>query len=327
MQFILLEDNSSGYVERTEVNAKSADVTFAIALHFDSAGEKLTKRYVLEHSKLYIPISPIGDISTKIAKIVTLLNDSFAVKRFITLNVAGNGLATMKGEMKQEACDDFTYQLLSGIINHPGFKLRFKTIRSGGQTGFDEAGLKAAIKLNIDSIAYYPKGYKIRDLEGDKVQTRKEVFKRYGLRQKIRLYIDMDGVLCDFRKSYYEWKDSHPDITYPQSQFGFFTKLEPIPGGIEAVHELEKHYEVHILTRPSVYNLMCYTEKAEWVRNYLGFEFLERLNLCPDKSIANGAVLIDDSVEYGQLDFEGELIQFGSKEFPDWQHVLNYLIK
>lgn len=328
MQFILQEDNSSGYNERTEINAKLSDVTFAIAVDFNSAGEKLTKEYVLKHKKLYIPISPNGDVTDKVNKIVSLLNDSFGGRQhYIILNVAGNGIVTIKGALTQEQCDTFTYELISGIINHPDFKIKIKTIRSGGQTGFDEAGLKASIKLRIDTIAYFPKGYKIRDLDGDKTQTRQDVFKRYGLRQKKRMYIDMDGVICDFKKAYLEWKDKHPEITYPQSQFGFFTKLEPIPGGIEAVHELDKHFEVHILTRPSVYNLMCYTEKAEWVRNHLGFEFLERLNLVPDKSIAKGAYLIDDSLEYGQEDFEGELIRFGTKEFPDWNSVLKYLLK
>ena len=144
---------------------------------------------------------------------------------------------------------------------------------------------------------------------------------------KSRLLIDMDDCLCDFTGSHTWWKNKFPEITYPQSQFGFFSNLEPLDGAIEAFKELEKHFEVYILTRPSIYNLMCYTEKADWVKKHLGFHTLERLILACDKSMVKGDYLVDDSIADGQLDFEGELIRFGSDEFKNWNDVLKYLIK
>ncbi len=328
MQFILEEDSDSGYVKRTEVNAKEADVTFAIAIKFDSAGEKLTKNMALKHNRLYIPVSPSGDIKTKADKIVALLNKTFSgIKHTITFNIAGNGIYTMNGTMTQIECDNFTYDLLSAVVKHSELLIKVKSFRSGGQTGFDEAGIKAGLKLGLDTIAYYPKGYKIRDLQSDKTQTREQVFKTFGIKQRKRIYIDMDGVLCNFVALYLKWKREHPEIEYPQSQFGFFSNMEPIKDSVESYLELEKHYDVYILTRPSVYNLMCYTEKADWVKRHIGFHALENLVICCDKSLLKGDYLIDDTKQAGQLDFEGEFIQFGSEKFLDWKTILKYLIK
>ena len=330
MQFILEEDKDHSYVPRTEVNAREADVTFAIALHFDSYGEKLTKDMAKKHGKLYIPVTPSGDIKDKAAKIVALLNKTFDGKKHsISFNIAGNGLSTMKGVMSQEQCDEFTCELLKEIVTHFNLKIKIKALRSGGQTGFDEAGIKAGLKLGIDTTAYYPNGYRIRDLESDKKQTREEVFKRLNFRQRKKVFVDMDGVLCDFLNAYLAWKKDRPEIEYPQSQFGFFSNLEPIPGSIEGFKKLEEYFDVYILTRPSIYNLMCYTEKADWIRRHLGAHVLENLIICCDKSLVKGVnhILIDDTVQAGQLDFEGEFIQFGSKEFLNWDLVIKYLIK
>lgn len=327
MQFILEEDIDSSYVPRTEVNAKEADVTFAIAIKFDSAGEKLTKSMALKHGKLYIPVSPSGDIKAKADKIVDLINKTFDASILsITFNIAGNGIYTMKGVMTQEQCDDFTYELLHSIINHPRLWAKVKSIRSGGQTGFDLSGLRTGVKLRLDTIAYFPKGFRIRDMDGDKIMTREQAFKYIGIKQRKKVMIDMDGTLCSFAKSYLQWKKEHPQIEYPQSQFGFFSNLEPISGAVEAYKKLQEYYDVYILTRPSTYNLMCYTEKADWVKRYLGFDELENLIICCDKSLVKGDFLIDDTTQAGQLDFSGIHIHFDTEKFPNWESVLKYLI-
>jgi 5'(3')-deoxyribonucleotidase len=53
---------------------------------------------------------------------------------------------------------------------------------------------------------------------------------------------------------------------------------------------------------------------------------LEKLILCPDKSLVKGDYLIDDDIKHGQLTFEGEHIRFGSSNFPDWKSVIKYLL-
>ena len=141
-----------------------------------------------------------------------------------------------------------------------------------------------------------------------------------------RLYIDMDGVLCDFKKLYNSELESNPTQPYPQSQFGFFLNLESIPFAIDSINHLQKYFDVWILTRPSVHNLSCYTEKAQWIRKYLGFEMQSKTIMCVDKSLLKGHFLVDDQIEHGQAEFEGKHIHFGSDEFNNWDKVVTYLM-
>ncbi len=136
-----------------------------------------------------------------------------------------------------------------------------------------------------------------------------------------RVYIDMDGVLCDFYGAFRERKTDN--LLYPQSKDGFFTNLKPIEGAIDAFSELEKYFDVWVLTRPSVHNPLCYTEKRLWIENHLGFETCKKLIISPDKSLLKGDFLIDDFIHE---DFEGELIQFGTDKYKTWDLVLEYLI-
>ena len=85
--------------------------------------------------------------------------------------------------------------------------------------------------------------------------------------------------------------------------------------------------EPYILTAPSVHNPLCYTEKRVWVEQHLGMSMVNRLIISPDKSLLRGDYLIDDHASgSGQEEFQGELIHFGSEEFPGWQQVLDYLV-
>ena len=143
--------------------------------------------------------------------------------------------------------------------------------------------------------------------------------------KKPRLYIDMDGVLCNFYKAAMEALQKTPEQKYPQSQWGFFLKLEEIPGAIDAVNKLKEKYDVWILTRPSFHNVNCFTEKAQWIWDHLGFDMLQKTIMAGDKSLVKGDYLIDDSATAGQPDFEGEWLKFDSERFPNWDAVLEYL--
>ena len=142
----------------------------------------------------------------------------------------------------------------------------------------------------------------------------------------IRIYIDMDNVLCDYQTA---WENSmiyNPDILYPQSQYGFFRDLEPINSALFMFKRLSDNFDVWILTAPSVQNPMCYTEKREWVGKHLGFEAAKRLILSPDKSLLIGDYLIDD-IEDGrakQNQFKGTQIVYGNDKYPDWFAVMEY---
>jgi 5'-nucleotidase len=143
---------------------------------------------------------------------------------------------------------------------------------------------------------------------------------------KKRVFVDMDGVLCNFYKAAKQALTENPNQKYPQSQWGFFLKLEEIPGAIEGFRKLEEKYDVWILTRPSFRNVNCYTEKAQWVWDHLGFDIVEKTIMSGDKSLLKGDYLIDDMDNAGQENFEGEWIHFKTEKFPNWQVVVDYLI-
>ncbi|WP_286696069.1 5' nucleotidase, NT5C type [Spongiibacter sp. UBA1325] len=140
-----------------------------------------------------------------------------------------------------------------------------------------------------------------------------------------RIFVDMDDTLCDFAGHYRAVQAQRPDLMYPQSLPGFFIDLPPLLGAIEAFHHLSRlpNTEVYILTAPSVMNPHSYTEKRQWVASHLGIDAAYRLIICPNKGLIQGDYLIDDRpAGKGQEHFNGELVLFGSPEYPDWSSVL-----
>jgi 5'-nucleotidase len=146
------------------------------------------------------------------------------------------------------------------------------------------------------------------------------------LNMRKKIFVDMDGVLCDFYGAAKKALMENPTQKYPQSKWGFFLKLQEIPDSVESVKELNKVYDVWILTRPSSRNVNCYTEKAQWIWDHLGYEFLEKTIFSGDKSLIMGDYLIDDQNNANQEKFVGEWIHFGSDKFPDWKSVKKYLL-
>lgn len=163
------EDQTFGYKARTIKNA-SADATLALAVDFTTAGEVLTKNSVIEQDKKYISVH-VSDIeaSTTIDMIINELNSCNAK----TLNIAGNGLYTMNGRYTQQQVDSFTYNLLKEVLSSPSLNNKIELIRSGGQTGFDEAGIKAAIRLGINALVLAPRGWVFRDISGTDIHDEK----------------------------------------------------------------------------------------------------------------------------------------------------------
>ena len=136
------------------------------------------------------------------------------------------------------------------------------------------------------------------------------------------VYVDLDDTMCQFKKHFLDYIIKNPANKFPQSTYKFFETIEPIEGAIYSIKELATKYDVWILTRPSVLNPLCYTEKRVWVENHLGMEWCEKLILSPNKTLFKGKYLIDDV----KWKFDGEQLLFGSAKFPDWKSVLNYLM-
>lgn len=170
-----LEDTSEGYGHRTYINAASADVTLAFAVDFTTGGEKCTKDAALKANKLYIPIN----LDSKYWK-TDIAYTAWKIEGLHSLNIAGNGIYTLsKYGISQSKCDEMVYHYIERLINEHGCNIT--SIRSGGQTGVDESGLKAGAKLGIETISFCPKGWKYRTPKEDicDEQMFKERFKDY----------------------------------------------------------------------------------------------------------------------------------------------------
>ncbi|XP_055431074.1 5'(3')-deoxyribonucleotidase, cytosolic type isoform X2 [Bubalus kerabau] len=164
-----------------------------------------------------------------------------------------------------------------------------------------------------------------------------------GRARPVRVLVDMDGVLADFeagllrgflqrfpgephvpleeRRGFFaneQYRALRPDladkVTSVYEAPGFFLDLEPIPGALEAMREMndmQDSTQVFICTSPLMKYDHCVQEKYRWVEKHLGPQFVERIILTRDKTVISGDLLIDDK----------EVIQ-GHEETPSWEHIL-----
>lgn len=148
-----------------------------------------------------------------------------------------------------------------------------------------------------------------------------------GLERKKRVFVDMDNVLVDFEsglaqvseevKQEYEGRlDEIP---------GLFSLMKPMLGAIDAMHELQKRYDLFILSTAPWKNPSAWSDKVTWVTKYLDDVFHKRMVITHRKDLCQGDYLIDDRGKNGTSEFAGEWIEFGSEKFPDWNSVLKYL--
>ena len=147
------------------------------------------------------------------------------------------------------------------------------------------------------------------------------------------IYIDMDGVLVDFEKSVethfeqYPYQKSiyknHADLIH-----NVFLNALPIEGAIEAVHKLEESgkYELFIATAAPWGNTESASHKRIWIEKYFGKLFKRKMFITHRKDLLMGDYLIDDRTKNGAGEFRGELIQFGTEQFPNWDSVLTKLL-
>jgi len=133
------------------------------------------------------------------------------------------------------------------------------------------------------------------------------------------LYIDMDGVLVDLQYNL-DKQGWHQNV---------FKDPPAITGAIEAFTKLceSDKYDVYILSTAPWNIPNSWTQKRLWVQKYLGKIAYKRLILCNHKNLLRGDYLIDDRTANGAGEFKGELIQFGTEKFPNWEQTLKYLLK
>lgn len=166
MKEILQTIESYSYITRTKYNIDASDITAAFFVDDSTTGERQTKRLSKDD---YVGIDVCRLSTDGAAKLIYKKLLSLKLNRDIVLNIAGNGLHSIaqypEYNITQTWCNEFVYLTLRQLIEMTSCDL-IKEIVSGGQTGFDLAGLVAAKKLGIDYTATFPAGFKQRNRSG-----------------------------------------------------------------------------------------------------------------------------------------------------------------
>lgn len=95
----------------------------------------------------------------------------------------------------------------------------------------------------------------------------------------------------------------------------FWEDLPPIRKAINGFHRLRMEAsllgrDTFIVSVPDANSPISYMAKCRWVKKHLGAEVVRKLVLTQDKTIVDGAVLIDDSPTVA-----------GDHE-PSWRHIM-----
>ncbi len=189
MARLYFTQSEGSYAQRTRENAEAADVTVAVAVDFDTPGERATKKYAGDR---YMPFavtaesmrSPWTAGSDAALEFAAQIREAGAVpKGGLTVNFAGNGIGTLlQHGISQESVDRYCAAFFGTLLASgaaPGLK-----VRSGGQTGFDEGAIVGAIAAGIDGVVHAPNGWKMRGADGRDVSGA-EAFKARFTKERI----------------------------------------------------------------------------------------------------------------------------------------------
>ena len=143
------------------------------------------------------------------------------------------------------------------------------------------------------------------------------------------VYVDMDNVLVDFQSgidrlaagTLEEYEGRLDEVP------GIFSLMAPMTGAIEAYNSISQKYDTYILSTAPWENPTAWSDKLLWVKTHMGQSAYKRLILSHHKNLNIGDYIIDDRNKRGVDKFQGKHIYFGKAKFPNWDAVLDYLLK
>lgn len=184
----ITRSTKTGYQARTIENATESDMTLAFAIDYTSAGERLTERVAREHSSYHrIPLDSRASFEEKTGEFLKWLSE----RERVILNIAGNGLYTFKKkhvDWTQDAVNRALYSFFF-LVAQAGMLNRILLVRSGGQTGADEAGVVVANLWGLQTRVHAPLDWRFRDEAGNDFFGEKLFKERFMPHRVKQLYI------------------------------------------------------------------------------------------------------------------------------------------
>ena len=141
------------------------------------------------------------------------------------------------------------------------------------------------------------------------------------MHEKLRIFIDMDGVLADFKKE----SDKISNEKRPELVLDFST-FDLIPGAKDSVNKLiNMGHDLFIASTPPWDNPDAWGQKRNWINEHFP-ELKRKIILTHRKDLLIGDVLIDDSQYRGQPDFKGEWFWFNQNwTNKNWKACLKFI--
>lgn len=171
------EHTETGYAMRTWDNARLSDLTIAFAIDFTTPGEILTRKAAYGKCEQISILDLLKDDNIPAYYII----EKYHVPHIKHLNIAGAGIYNLKKVLNQEVVDQLIFHFIKNLhVNMDGF-----SIRSGGQSGVDEAALKAGDKLGLETTCLAPKHWMFRGINGKDICNQSLFLKRFGAQYDI----------------------------------------------------------------------------------------------------------------------------------------------
>lgn len=164
---------NNSYPSRTRENANWSDITIALAQDFNTAGEKLTKRAAGNKYVSSILAAESNDASEIAENLYNQIKTKGKTDN-LKINIAGNGIYSMK--QSQSYYNDLMTQILMKLQDKG---VTISEIRSGGQTGIDEAGIIAAQRLGIPNEVHSTANFMFRDKSGKDISDEQAFKNRF----------------------------------------------------------------------------------------------------------------------------------------------------
>lgn len=173
-------ESSGDYPQRTKENAQWSDITLDLTETNKGSGgaNELTKR-VAGNKYVHFQLHDSGETSSDPDAIFASIKEAGLPTTDIKLNIAGSEIGRLKHT--QEEYNNEVERLIKGLLD---LGVTISEIRSGGQTGIDEAGIIAAQKLGIKWSVNAPNGFKFRTEDGTDISDKDKFISRFGITKK-----------------------------------------------------------------------------------------------------------------------------------------------